>query len=414
MSRRSCARRALAVAIGALSLLAAWPASAHPFGQKPVALIQRVGTAIEISWVIAPDDVRVLAQHLGLAFVRPEALPQQVALRRYFGRRLRVEAAEECEGSVLSVAPVSTGYAFRTRFECGTEVARARVRLTLLQDIDRNYITLFEAATAGIRRRGAFTTASPTAMLDFATGATIAPSPVPTPSGGEGRTARILAMLQGQSGSTSVVFALVLAFVLGALHGVTPGHGKTITAAYLVGAGGTVRQALALGGVVSATHALSVGLLGGITVALGAQQPGARVGAALEVAAGALILGLGATMLRRRARAHDHDHPDAAAPTLRRLGAIGFVGGLVPGPEALAIALVAFSVGRWTLGAALIVAFSLGLAAVVLGIAVAAVRGAGVVRRLAGGRLAVAAPRVAAAIFLAMGIAVTVNGARRF
>ena len=46
--------------------------------------------------------------------------------------------------------------------------------------------------------------------------------------------------------------------MLGGLHALTPGHGKTLVAAYLVGSRGTVRHATALGAIVTFTHTASV------------------------------------------------------------------------------------------------------------------------------------------------------------
>lgn len=60
----------------------------------------------------------------------------------------------------------------------------------------------------------------------------------------------------------ALLLALALAVVLGGLHALTPGHGKTLVAAYLVGSRGTVRRAVVLGGIVTFTHTASVVLIG--------------------------------------------------------------------------------------------------------------------------------------------------------
>src|SRR5690606_8913481 len=66
---------------------------------------------------------------------------------------------------------------------------------------------------------------------------------------------------------TFYVIALVIALALGALHALTPGHGKTVVAAYLVGSRGTSWRAIVLGTVVTLTHTGSVFLLGIVTLA---------------------------------------------------------------------------------------------------------------------------------------------------
>ena len=62
-----------------------------------------------------------------------------------------------------------------------------------------------------------------------------------------------------------VALSLLVAVVLGAFHALEPGHGKTVVAAYLVGSRGTVRHALVLGLIVTASHTAGVYLLGGVT-----------------------------------------------------------------------------------------------------------------------------------------------------
>jgi ABC-type nickel/cobalt efflux system permease component RcnA len=51
-----------------------------------------------------------------------------------------------------------------------------------------------------------------------------------------------------------ILMALAVATGLGAFHALEPGHGKTVVAAYLVGARGTAQHALWLGLIVTATH----------------------------------------------------------------------------------------------------------------------------------------------------------------
>ena len=137
--------------------------------------------------------------------------------------------------------------------------------------------------------------------------------PVGTVAAEEGETDALTDMLRSEELSLGlIVGALALALFLGAAHGLEPGHGKTIVAAYLVGARGTVGNALFLGGVVALTHTSSVILLG--LVALFASQyilP-EQIFPYLGTASGLLIMGLGTWLLvnhlRGRSLGHSHAH----------------------------------------------------------------------------------------------------------
>lgn len=189
---------------------------------------------------------------------------------------------------------------------------------------------------------------------------------------------RLEALLRAPEWGTGfLATTLVIAAVLGALHALTPGHGKTIAAAYLVGSRGTLRHAAALGGIVTLTHTASVLALGIVTLIASQFVLPQQLYPALEATSGVLIIALGLqlawTRLRQlrheRAPHHDHSHtiPEWGVrwPSLI---ALGISGGLVPCPDALAILLVAVGLSQIALGLALIVAFSLGLAAALIAI----------------------------------------------
>ena len=176
-----------------------------------------------------------------------------------------------------------------------------------------------------------------------------------------------------------VLTSLLVAALLGALHALGPGHGKTIVGAYLIGTRGTARHALFLGLVVTATHTLGVYLLGFATWGASAWVVPERLFPWISALSGLLVIGIGASLVRSRLEAalgehadphhhHDHDHGHSHLPPdvlgWRGLLALGVSGGLLPCPSALVVMLAAISLGRIGFGLVLIVAFSAGLAGV--------------------------------------------------
>ena len=114
------------------------------------------------------------------------------------------------------------------------------------------------------------------------------------------------------------IIALVVSFVLGGLHALTPGHGKAIVAAYLVGSKGRVIDAVFLGVVVTITHTFSVIVLGIVMLVAQGFAPEDIV-PWLSLFSGVLIVGIGAWLLTRNMKqyysgsaqsdAHGHQHP---------------------------------------------------------------------------------------------------------
>ncbi len=211
---------------------------------------------------------------------------------------------------------------------------------------------------------------------------------------------------QGEIGWGMMLVGMVVAFGLGSIHALSPGHGKTIVAAYLVGARGTARHALFLGGMVTFTHTITVFFLGLVTLFLSRYVLPERIYPVLGAISGASIVWIGATLLYKRIRVafggsgvhfhphphghdHDHHHPHthehgglvhdhgdghvhSHVPegdiSLGSLVALGASGGLVPCPSALVLLLSSVALGRVGLGLTLLVAFSAGLAVVLSGI----------------------------------------------
>lgn len=189
-----------------------------------------------------------------------------------------------------------------------------------------------------------------------------------------------------------VALALVLAVLLGGMHALTPGHGKTIVAAYLVGSRGTVRHAVLLGLIVTITHTASVIIIGVLALLASHFVMPSTLMPLLEMASGVLVVALGVRLLWARWRTrhvsskdaiHEHGFGPHTHSGITNGGilAMGVSGGLVPCPEALGVLLIAVGLGRFALGLGLIVMFSLGLAAVLIGLGVLVVQARPLLRR---------------------------------
>ena len=250
-----------------------------------------------------------------------------------------------------------------------------------------------------------------------------------------------------------VLLSLATAAALGAAHALTPGHGKSLMAAYLVGTRGTPVHAIGLGLSVSASHTLGILALAAVIVgARGVLNPDLVVRSA-PVLAAAGIVAIGGWMLiselRRRHAArtadhvhehdgheheghqhdgHDHDrsephshggiphsHLPAAGTTVtwRSLFVLGLAGGLIPSTSALLILLGAIASGRSAFGVVLVVAFGLGMAAVMTAVGLALIFARGRMDGLATdslfGRLRTWMPLAAACLVLGIGLYLTVQ-----
>ncbi len=234
-----------------------------------------------------------------------------------------------------------------------------------------------------------------------------------------------------------LLFFITSSFWAGAAHAATPGHGKTIAAAYIVGARGKPIDAVILGIFVTLSHTSGIVLIG-VLASLGSTwlRP-QRIEAYLAIVVGIMVIVLGLWMLwaqrdlvalamgeagdgtsradahahdhahdhendHEHSHEHDHDHPHSHGPDesvvwhshgfgkvhshrldivaenrpkLPVLLALGIAGGLLPDPAALALLLGALSSGKVLLGLVTVVVFSIGFATtlVVVGIVAAKV-----------------------------------------
>lgn len=248
--------------------------------------------------------------------------------------------------------------------------------------------------------------------------------------------------------------ALATSLVLGALHALAPGHGKTLMAATAAARGrARLRDVLPLAASVTVTHTLGVVALGALVIGGSAAAP--SVVAWLGVASGVLVTAAGVTLVRKAWRnrphphghSHDHDHDhdhshshshsddhdhshshshshdhdhDHGPPGTGLRGALflGFAGGLVPSPSAVVVLVGAAALGQAWFGVLLVLAYGAGLAVTLTAAGFVVVRaGAFAARRIAGsrarGRRAVRrlVPLGSACLVLALGCGLVFKGA---
>ena len=236
-------------------------------------------------------------------------------------------------------------------------------------------------------------------------------------------------MAMKQMGPGIALIAAWIAAGLGALHALEPGHGKTIVAAYLVGSKGTARHALLLGLIVTASHTAGVYLLGGITLYAQKYIFPDRIYPFLGVPSGILIAGMGCYLFLQRylgaefTHSHRYENSGPANGTrteessdgrisARQLLVLGISGGIVPCPAALVVLLSAVAMRRTGFGLYLIVAFSMGLAAVLIAMGLATVYARRAMSRIPmeGPMVQRWLPMASAAMITVLGTAIAVRG----
>lgn len=215
---------------------------------------------------------------------------------------------------------------------------------------------------------------------------------------------------------------LGLAFVFGMLHAIKPGHGKTMVAAYLVGSQGTVVHAVMLGAVTAITHTAAV-LFVAFMLRPVAGAPWVDQGTLsfwLTLTSGAAIVWLGSLLFWRRACGREdllhvhgpggHTHlPDGSIRwegdvSTANLVTLGLSGGLIPCDDAVLLLLAAIGAGMLAQAIFILLAFSAGLATVLVAIGIMVVK----LRGFAVGHSGV--PRLAKALQIASSLAIVAVG----
>ncbi len=200
-------------------------------------------------------------------------------------------------------------------------------------------------------------------------------------------------LLESQPTLGAILAGIAIAFGMGSVHALAPGHGKTMTSAYLVGDRGTPRHAILLGLITTLSHTLTIFLLGFGVLFASQYVILERLYPVLSVSSGLTVCGVGVWLLHRRLHSevdhHDHHHHgsgsdphhDSSSATtsdtsMASLVSLGIAGGIVPCPSALVLLLSAMAEGRsltialhqTAYGLLLVLGFSVGMASVLVAI----------------------------------------------
>ncbi len=237
-----------------------------------------------------------------------------------------------------------------------------------------------------------------------------------------------------QDGSTSFPYLAAVGLVLGSLHGLEPGHSKTMMAAFIVAVRGTPLQALLLGVSAAFSHSIVVWVMAVLALTWGDEMIGEKLEPWFIASSGTIVMAVGLFMLWRavgrvHARRIHHRHRDddahirahardietrfagrrASAP--QTIG-FGLVGGLIPCPAAITVLLLCLGIGQFWLGVGMVASFSIGLAATLVAVGMVAVFGLRYAsKRLPGAdRLFASAPYVSGVLILLVGTYMTYSG----
>ncbi|MEU0837780.1 sulfite exporter TauE/SafE family protein [Streptomyces sp. NPDC005969] len=348
------------------------------FGTPPVAKVRAEGHSVEITWSAQSNDLDVLHQ----AAKGDEAayLGSHITVRQD-GRACRLGTVDTQQlASKGAVVP----------YTCPEPVNTVALTITALTDVNAAYRTISVTDNGG----GLHTSSDPTFTLTLrgadnpGTTASTAPTSV--------WTTDLAALLDH---GVVLPVALLISATVGAFHACAPGHGKSLAAGYLVGAGGRTRDAVWLGAIVAVMHTASVAVLAVGWWLAAKQAPNvAAVTNWLQLIAALVVAAVGINLLRRHLinrkhghshshdhrhdHGHDHDHGHSHhIPTYKSLltwhGVVllGTSGGLLPSPSAFLVLLTGLLTGQVGTAVAMVAAFGVGMALTLTGVGLAALRG---------------------------------------
>ena len=241
-----------------------------------------------------------------------------------------------------------------------------------------------------------------------------------------------------------LLLVLAVAFTLGAIHSLGPGHGKSLMAAYLIGSTGKIRDAVMLALTITISHVFSVIVVGLLALWLTDFFFPENIARWLGLFSGFTIIAIGVwlfitrykTFRNKTAHEHNHDHlkeHDHVHPTKATSHshshpethnhshtyhhhfynpnssiwsniALGISGGIVPCPKAIVILLLAISVHKIALGIVIILFFSLGISAVLMTLGIIMVKAGYLLKGRFEGNKVQLIPIIGALVVIGLGV----------
>ena len=252
---------------------------------------------------------------------------------------------------------------------------------------------------------------------------------------------------------TLIILVLIVAFILGAIHALSPGHGKSLMAAYLIGTKGRIRDAITLALTLTISHVFTVLVVGFLALFLADFFLPETISKWFGLCSGIAILFIGLWLFISRYRVlkrgnnkyflnnfhkhsheqnnvskhihpkniqqhsnlvpckpehehHTHNHYDSNLSIWSNI-AVGISGGVVPCPKAIVILLLAISLHKITLGIIIILVFSLGLAFTLVILGIVVVKASFLLKRRLNDKRLQAISTFGAVVILGLGIFLT-------
>jgi ABC-type nickel/cobalt efflux system permease component RcnA len=196
---------------------------------------------------------------------------------------------------------------------------------------------------------------------------------------------------------------IISAFLLGALHALEPGHGKSVMAVFVMGTRADLKDALILGLTVVFSHVIVVIALAVASLYLVKTLNVNITHDIMSFIGGAILIGVGAWILRRFYHHHEHDHSHQI-DTRKGVIAIGLSTGLVPCPAALAVLLLGIATNQVYNGLLYILVFSTGLALSIVCLSVLFVKGRGFLQSYVGSSKLEKLPLASGSIIIVIGL----------
>lgn len=198
---------------------------------------------------------------------------------------------------------------------------------------------------------------------------------------------------------------VISAFVLGALHALEPGHGKSVMAAFVLGTNASLKDALLLGLTVVFSHVSVVIILGLLSIFLMGKLNIDTTHSIMSIIGGIILIAVGLWIIRSYYhRQHHHHHHEHQIDTKKGVVAIGLSTGLIPCPTALAVLFFSITNNQVYNGLFYVLIFSAGLAIAITLLSVLFVKGKGFIERYIGNKTINKIPLLSGGIIIVIGM----------